>query len=357
LAHELRTPLAPIRNCVHILQVAGRDSDSAERVYEMMERQVDHMVRLVDDLMEVSRITRDKIELRKERVDLVALVKGAVETNKPLIDAPRHRLTVDVPAEPVWLDADPVRLNQVLANLLSNAAKYTPNEGRISLHLLREGEDAVLRVRDNGSGITADALPHVFELFMQAERTYDRAQGGLGIGLTLVKRLVTMHDGSVEAHSGGPDQGSEFVVRLPIASGLAETPATARPAAAAMKAHRILVVDDNEDAAESLALLLRILGAEVRTARDGESALAEFATFKPSVTLLDIGMPGMDGYEVTRRIRRLPGGADVTVIAQTGWGQEEDRLRSKEAGIDHHLIKPVDLSMLEKLLGSTPAKL
>jgi signal transduction histidine kinase len=357
LAHELRTPLAPIHNCLHILRVAGRDSESAERIYEMMERQVEHMVRLVDDLMEVSRITRDKIALRKERVDLVAMVKGAVETSRPLIEAPRHRLTVDLPSEPLVLDADPVWLNQVLANLLSNAAKYTPDGGDIVLTLKREGEEAVLSVRDNGSGIAAEALPNVFDLFMQAERTYDRAQGGLGIGLTLVKSLVAMHGGRVEAHSDGPGHGSEFVVRLPIVTALAETPAAPSPGPAAMTIHRILVVDDNVDAANSLALLLRVLGAEVEVARDGESALAAFSTFKPSVTLLDIGMPGMDGYEVTRRIRRLPGGVDVTVIAQTGWGQEEDRLRSKEAGIDHHLVKPVDLSVLEKLLGSTTEKI
>jgi signal transduction histidine kinase len=356
LAHELRTPLAPIRNSLHILRMAGGDRGVAERMYEMMERQVNHMVRLVDDLMEVSRITRGKIDLRKEPVDLAAVVHSAVETSKPLIEAARHQLAVTLPDEPLILDADPVRLAQVLANLLNNAAKYTPEGGRIWLTARRAGSNAEVSVRDSGTGIPAEMLPKVFDLFMQVERTYSRAQGGLGIGLTLVRSLVSLHGGSVEARSEGPGRGSELVVRLPLAAGLAplQDSRDARPAAVAPR--RILVVDDNRDAADSLGMLLKFLGADVCTANDGPAALEAFRTYRPSVMLLDIGLPEMDGYEVARRTRQQPEGGDVTLIALTGWGQEEDRRRSREAGIDHHLVKPVDLGVLEKLLATLPAK-
>jgi signal transduction histidine kinase len=357
LAHELRTPLAPIRNSVHILRMAGGDPGTAERVYDMMERQVNHMVRLVDDLMEVSRITRGKIELRREQVDLAAVVRSALETSNPLIEAARHQLTVSLPDEPLILNADLVRLAQVLANLLNNAAKYTPEGGRIWLTARRAGSNAEISIRDTGAGIPAEVLPKVFDLFMQVERTYSRAQGGLGIGLTLVRSLVSMHGGTVEARSDGPGRGSEFVVRLPLAAGrLAphERDGDGRPAAVAPR--RILVVDDNHDAADSLGMLLKFLGADVRTANDGPAALEAFKTYRPSVVLLDIGLPGMDGYEVARQARQQPESEDVTLIALTGWGQEEDRRRSREAGIDHHLIKPVDLGVLERLLANLPAK-
>jgi len=358
LAHELRTPLAPIRNSVHILRMAGGDRGVAERVYEMMERQVNHMVRLVDDLMEVSRITRGKIDLRKEPVELAAVVRSAVETSKPLIEAARHQLAVTLPDEPLILDADPVRLAQVLANLLNNAAKYTPEGGRIWLTARRAGLNVEVSVRDSGTGIPIEVLPKVFDLFMQVERTYSRAQGGLGIGLTLVRSLVSLHGGSVEARSDGPGRGSEFVVRLPLAAGQLAAHdwdgRDARPAAVAPR--RILVVDDNRDAADSLGMLLKFLGADVCTANDGPAALEAFRTYRPSVVLLDIGLPEMDGYEVARRTRQQPEGGDVTLIALTGWGQEEDRRRSKEAGIDHHLVKPVDLNALEKLLATLPVK-
>ncbi len=356
LAHELRTPLAPIRNSVHILRMAGGDRGVAERVYEMMERQVNHMVRLVDDLMEVSRITRGKIDLRKELVELAGVVHSAVETSKPLIEAARHQLAVTLPDEPLILDADPVRLAQVLANLLNNAAKYTPEGGRIWLTARRTGSNVEVSVRDSGTGIPAEVLPKVFDLFMQVERTYSRAQGGLGIGLTLVRSLVSLHGGSVEARSAGPGRGSEFLVRLPLAPGrfAAHDRRDARPSAVAPR--RILVVDDNRDAADSLGMLLKLLGADVCTANDGPAALEAFRTYRPSVMLLDIGLPEMDGYEVARRTRQQPEGGDVTLIALTGWGQEEDRRRSREAGIDHHLVKPVDLGVLEKLLAALPAK-
>jgi PAS domain S-box-containing protein len=356
LAHELRNPLAPIRNSLHILRLAGSDSGAAERVHEMMERQVNHMVRLVDDLMEVSRINRGKIELRKEQTELAAVVRSAVETSRPLIEAARHQLALSLPAEPLPLEADPVRLAQVLANLLNNAAKYTEERGQIWLTARQEGSNVLVSVRDTGMGIPADMLPKVFDLFTQEDRTYDRAQGGLGIGLTLVRTLVDLHGGSVEAKSDGPGKGSEFVVRLPLAVGRlglpdrcprAGVPATVAP-------RRILVVDDSRDAADSLGLLLKFLGAEVHTAHDGPAALEALETHRPSVVLLDIGLPGMDGFEVARQARQRPEGRDVTLIALTGWGQEEDRRQSREVGIDHHLVKPVDLGALQALLASLP---
>ncbi len=354
LAHELRNPLAPIRNSLHILRLTSPNDPTAERVAEMMERQVNHMVRLVDDLLEVSRISRGKIELRKEPVEVAAVVRSAVETSRPLIEAGGHRLALAIPPEPLTLEGDPVRLTQVVANLLNNAAKYTDAGGRIWLTVRREGGEVAISVRDTGRGIPPDMLPRVFELFMQIDRQPSRAQGGLGIGLTLVKSLVEMHGGSVEAHSEGPGRGSEFVVRLPL-SGVG-APAHASPRAASpspvLAARRVLVVDDNRDAAESLDTLLQLLGADVQVAYSGPEALEALSTYKPSVVLLDIGMPGMDGHEVARRIRQRPESKDVTLIALTGWGQEEDRDRSQLAGFDHHLIKPADIDALQNLLVS-----
>jgi signal transduction histidine kinase len=353
LAHELRTPLAPIHNALQILRLTGRDGAVARSVHDMMERQVNHMVRLVDDLMEVSRITRGKIDLRKQRIDLAAIVGGAVETTRPLIDAAGHLLTVDLGHGALELDGDSVRLAQVFANLLNNAAKFTPNGGHISLRAERHGGDVVISVRDNGAGIRADMLPKVFEPFMQAERSYNRAQGGLGIGLTLARSIVALHGGTIEARSAGLGLGSEFVVRLPLIQSEATT-SSEEPGKPATRiaGQRILVVDDNVDSAESLSALLRCLGADVWTAHDGPAALECVRTQKLSAAVLDIGMPGMDGYEVARRTRAAPDGADLTLIALTGWGNEEDRRRSKEAGIDHHLVKPVELSVLESLLAA-----
>ncbi len=353
LAHELRNPLAPIRNALHVLH--GADGDAATRagVLKMMERQVGHMVRLVDDLLEVSRITRGQIELRKEPVELAAVVGSAVETSRPLIEAARHRLTVGLPAESVVLEADPVRLAQVIADLLNNAARYTEEGGAIALSARRDGRHVVVSVRDSGIGIPADVLPKVFDTFTQGDRSDGRARGGLGIGLTLVKRLVLMHGGSVDATSDGPGRGSEFVVRLPLGEGRSAG-APAAPRAPGRKAplagRRVLVVDDHRDAADSLALLLRLLGAEAHVARDGPQALEAVGTVRPAVVLLDIGMPGMDGYEVARRVRLRPEWREVVLVALTGWGQEEDRRRSREAGFDHHLVKPVDPPALEALL-------
>lgn len=357
LAHELRNPLAPIRNGLHVLRLAGDHGGKSARIHEMLEGQVNHMVRLVDDLMEVSRITGGKVELRKEHIDLASVLRSAVEISEPLIDAAHHRLVINLPAESLIVDADAVRLAQVVANLLNNAAKYTNDRGRIWLTARREGSAALISVRDDGIGIPQDMLPKVFDLFTQVERTYDRAQGGLGIGLTLVRSLVELHGGSVDAISEGNDKGSEFIVRLPLAQ---QTSATKqlRPADMWGKAarQRILVVDDNRDAGDTLGMILKSLGAEVCVVRDGPAAFTALKAFPADVVLLDIGMPEMDGYEVARRLRQQVLGEELTLIAVTGWGQEEDRRRSGEAGFDHHLVKPVDIAVLEKLLTRLPAK-
>jgi CheY-like chemotaxis protein/two-component sensor histidine kinase len=301
--------------------------------------------------MEVARVTRGRIELRKEPVDLGAVVHNAVETSRPLIEAARHELAIHVPAEPVTVMADPVRLAQIVANLLNNAAKYTEQGGRIAISAAREGGLAVISVRDNGIGIPVDVLPRVFDLFAQADRTYQRSQGGLGIGLTLVRTLVELHGGTVEARSEGLGRGSEFLVRLPLGAEQGCVPVLeADERDGVFASQRIVVVDDSRDAAESLALLLESLGADVHTATDGPAALEELDAYRPSVMLLDIGMPGMDGFEVARRARQRLDGRDLTIIALSGWGQEEDRRRSREAGIDYHLVKPVDVDELGRLL-------
>jgi PAS domain S-box-containing protein len=354
LAHELRNPLAPIRNALHVLRISGATGGPAVRVQEMMERQVNHLVRLVDELLEISRITRGKIELSRDRVDLAAVLQHAIDISQPHIDEAGHRLILDLPPEPLPLDADPVRLAQVFANLLDNAARFTDPGGRITVSVAREGRegDTVrLSVADTGIGISAEMLPRVFELFAQ-DRSPGRAHDGLGIGLTLARSLVEMHGGSIEAHSEGAGMGSELVVRLPLlreqAPGEDAEPAE-RPALAA---HRILLIDDNRDAADSLGMLLELLGAEVRTVYDGPAALAALATGAPTAVLLDIGMPDMDGYEVARHIRSEPRLKGVPLIALTGWGQEEDRRRARAAGFDHHLVKPVDIDALQALLTS-----
>ena len=360
LAHELRNPLAPIHNSLQILKIPTLDAATAEGTRKMLERQVHHLVRLVDDLLDVSRVMRGKIDLRLERVELATVVARAVETVQSLIEARRHELTVRLPPESLLLHADPVRLTQIVANLLTNAAKYTGAKGRIGLTARREGGEAVLQVEDTGIGIAQDMLAKVFELFFQVDHTVTKSQGGLGIGLTLVKKLVEMHHGLVEARSAGLGQGSEFVVRLPL---LAQEPRTAIPssegqveafdppqAPTGSSDHRLLVVDDNQDAADSLALLLRLRGYEVQVAHDGPEALRLVTAYRPKLVFLDIGMPGMDGHEVARRLRQLPGLENVQLAALTGWGQQEDRRRTAEAGFDHHLVKPVDSAALANLL-------
>ncbi|MBY0527310.1 MAG: CHASE3 domain-containing protein [Gemmataceae bacterium] len=359
LAHELRNPLAPIRNALQILKIAAGNQQVFEQTREMMERQLAHLVRLVDDLLDVSRITRGKIDLRRERVGLAAIIQSAVETSRPLIEASKHELTVALPPTPIYVDADVTRLAQVFSNLLNNSAKYTERGGRIWLTVERQGSDVVVSVKDTGVGIPGNMLPHVFGMFTQVDRSLERSQGGLGIGLTLVKRLVEMHGGTVTAHSDGHGQGSEFIVRLPAVSvrtvGSAVPPSDDPAPSAARPAHRVLVADDNEDAAASLAMLLKVMGHEPHVVHDGAQAVEAATTFKPDVVLLDIGMPKMNGYEAAQRIRQLPGGKSMTLVALTGWGQDEDRRRSEEAGFDHHMVKPVDPAALENLLATRPS--
>ncbi len=325
----------------------------------MMERQVEHMVRLVDDLLDVSRIMRGKVELRWEAVDIATVVVRAVETAQPIVEAEGHQLAVSVPPAPLWVNGDLVRLAQIVGNLLNNATKYTERGGRIGLAASQEGEEAVLRVRDSGIGIAADLLPRVFDMFFQAERRTSESQGGLGIGLSLVRRLVEMHGGTVEAHSGGRGQGSEFVVRLPL---LVEDENNSyrrhdAPQRSEQKLppRRLLVVDDNVDAADSLAMLLRLLGQEVSVAYEGASALAQAQADPPAIAFLDLGMPRMDGYELARRLRAHPALQSVVLVALTGWGQPEDRQRTKEVGFDRHLVKPVEADALRQLLAERPA--
>lgn len=351
LAHELRNPLAPLRNALHVLRLSGSDGPVAEHIHGMMERQVNHLVRLVDDLLEVSRITRGKVELKKAPVDLATIVRSAVETSQPLIEAGLHRLTVSLPEEPLRLDADPVRLTQVFANLLNNAAKYMEAGGDIRFTAQRQGAAAVVSIQDTGVGIPAEALPRVFDLFTQVDRSAGRAQGGLGIGLALVRSLVQLHGGGVEALSAGLGQGSEFIVRLPLAEARSAEGAVSQPGPL-RSLPRILVVDDNHDAADSLGMLLRFLGAETHVVYDGPAALAALQVFQPAVVLLDLGMPGMDGYEVAQQIRQQPRFQAVKLIALTGWGQAEDRRRTRTVGFDHHLTKPADLDALQTLLAS-----
>ena len=346
LAHELRNPLAPIRNSLHMLRLAGSSDPAVERVRETMERQVNHMVRLVDDLLEVSRITRGKIELRKERVELAAVIRSAVETSQPLIDSARPQLALSIPSEPLTLEADPVRLAQVFANLLNNAAKYTDGAGQIWLTARRDGRAVAVSVRDTGIGIPADMLPRVFEMFTQMDGSRRRSQGGLGIGLTLVQSLVELHGGTVTAASDGPGKGSEFVVRLPLAESAADDTARPQSSARLRLPLRVLVVDDNHDAADSLGMLLKCFGAEVHIVYDGPAALQAMAVYRPVAAFLDIGMAGMDGNEVARRIRQQPEFRDVMLVAVTGWGQAEDRRRTRAAGFDYHLVKPTDADAL-----------
>lgn len=354
LAHELRNPMAPISNSIHVLRLTSAESPGVMRVCEMLERQVNHMVRLVDDLLDVSRITRGKIELRKELVELSAIVRSAVETSEPLISARGHKLVIDLPAGSITLNADLVRLSQVFSNLLNNAAKYMNDGGCITL-TGRCSEDAVeVSVRDTGLGIPPAMLTGIFDMFTQVDRDLGVSQGGLGIGLTLVKSLVQMHGGTVEARSEGTNLGSEFVVILPLAD-VPSRPAPTYPATqlAGIASRRVLVVDDNRDAATSLGVLLRMLGADVMVVHDGPTALREYATYGPDTILLDIGMPGMDGHEVIRRLKELPRSELVTIVALTGWGQEEDRRRTLTEGFNYHLTKPLDIQALQGLLLET----
>ncbi|MET0382047.1 MAG: PAS domain S-box protein [Burkholderiaceae bacterium] len=363
LAHELRNPLAPIRNAVQIMQLS-RSEDVHENARNIIERQLKQMVHLVDDLLDVSRISQGKVELRREIVDVAGVVTAAVETSRPLIDAGRHELAIRLGAQgALRVDADVTRLCQILANLLNNAAKYTPEGGRIEITAERDGAHASICVRDSGIGISKEMLPRVFDMFAQVDRSMERAQGGLGIGLALVKRLVEMHGGTVTASSGGPDLGCRFVVRLPLVDeapgrpGPAPAPADARGLGSGVAAgQRVLVVDDNVDSAESLSQMLAMLGYETATAHDGIEAVEAVRTRGPAIVLLDIGMPRMNGLDAARAIRRLPGGDRIILIALSGWGQHEDRRRSNAAGFDHHFVKPLDVEALIDLLGKATAR-
>jgi signal transduction histidine kinase len=353
LAHELRNPLAPISNSLHVLRLVGGTDPTLAGVRAMMERQVNHLVRLVDGLVEVSRLTRGRIELRKERVELGALLGSAVEASKPMLDAAGQEVVLALAPEPLYLDADPVRLVQVFANLLDNAAKYSERAGRISVEARREDEGAVVTVRDSGIGIPEDMLARIFEAFTQVGDDERRSQGGLGIGLTLARILVQKHGGSLTAFSEGRGRGSEFTVRLPLAAeGSAAASAGGPALGEGAAAVSVLVVDDNRDAADSLGILLRRLGAEARVFHDGASALRALETFRPALALLDIGMPGMDGFEVARRIRDMPGLSDLKLVALTGWDHEGVRARARTAGFDEHLVKPMSADDLQALMAS-----
>lgn len=375
LAHELRNPLAPIRNAVEIMRLAGDDRKAIERSREVLDRQAGQLARIVEDLIDLARIVEKKIEIRKECVEVRTVVESALEASRPQLEESHLRLTVSLPPEPLYLYADPVRLSQVLVNLLNNAAKHTASHGEVSLIVERStGAEAsgangashpdrsahspmaVLRVRDSGAGISASLLPHVFEMFTQGPRTTQQGRGGLGVGLALVRNLVEMHDGKVEAHSAGPGEGAEFVVTLPLATLPGEQRAVpkAGPAHVSVARKRIIVVDDNDDQVESLALLLTMMGHTVSLATSGPEAIERAVEFHPDIMLIDIGMPGMQGHEVARRIRAMPGMEKVLLVAQTGWGGDIDRELSRQAGFDSHLVKPVTPALLEEVMRRLP---
>ncbi|HUF76685.1 MAG TPA: PAS domain S-box protein [Longimicrobiales bacterium] len=353
LSHELRNPLAPLRNALHLLRRARVEGPVAESLHDIMERQIDQLVRLVDDLMEVARITRGTFELRREPVTIQEVLQRAFETSQPFIEGGSHRLDVSVPTEPIRLEADPVRLAQIFANLLNNAAKYTPESGEIAVEVRSEPGHVVVSVSDTGQGIDAEDLPTLFDMFSRGSRAVRHAQEGLGIGLALVRRLVEMHGGTVRAESAGLGHGSRFTVRLPLGDPAPRAEGTPAPTPR-LAPHRVLVVDDNHDAATSLGTLLNFLGADVVVEYDGPSALAAFDRYRPTLVLLDIGMPGMDGYEVARAIRGREGDSRTPLVAITGWGMEKDRERARKAGFDHHLVKPAQVEVLKALLVSPP---
>jgi len=357
LAHELRNPLAPIYNAVSIMAIAKDDPETQRWSRELIDRQVRHLAKLVDDLLDVSRITHGKITLTKAPLAISTFINAAIESSRPLIDARKHRLEVSLSKDTLRVEGDPTRLAQIVVNLLNNAAKYTPEGGHIHLSACREGNQAAIRVRDDGEGIPHDMLGKVFDLFTQASRSMDRSQGGLGIGLTLVRRLVEMHGGTIEVHSDGPTKGSEFLVRLPLIpiakvlpdpKGMSDVGNAKRE-----RSRRILIVDDSRDSVNTLARLLTRLGHEIETAYDGLSACETAVTFTPDLVLLDIGLPGMDGFEVARRLRAESSLDGVYLVALTGYGSESDRNRSKESGFDAHLVKPVEINALLAILDKT----
>ena len=350
LAHELRNPLAPMSNMLEVVKRAADDGKVVKQAHETFERQLNQMVRLVDDLLDVNRITHDRLELRRSEVELSSVIQQAVEVARPLIDAADQELIVDLPAEPVHLNADRARLAQVFGNLLNNSCKYTRPNGTITLSAKRMDGEVFVTVKDNGAGIPRDKINNIFDMFMQVDRSSERSQEGLGIGLTLVKRLVEMHGGSIDAHSDGEGHGSEFVVRLPVISKPAVAAVHTGAASESSTERRVLIVDDNRDSADSLAMLMQITGNKAFLAYDGAEALEAIDKYRPEVVLLDIGLPKLDGHEVCRRVREKSWGRDIIIIALTGWGQEDDRRKSTEAGFDGHLVKPVDYDRLLSLL-------
>jgi signal transduction histidine kinase len=357
LAHELRNPLAPIRNSVQMLQMSGAPEQAELNVYRIIERQVNHMVRLVDDLLELSRITSGKIELQPEIMDLADVIHNAIETSRPLLETGGRQFSVTLPFPPLTIEGDLVRLTQVLANLLNNAAKYTPEGGSITLVAERSADQAQISIRDTGMGIPPAMLGQVFDMFTQINRHLKRSQGGLGIGLMLVKRLVELHGGIVEVFSDGEGLGAEFIVRLPLVNAALDSIEVRVPdPGGSVDAERILVIDDNADCLNSLSMLLKLYGHEVATAQNGHDGIEAVEAFRPTVVILDLGMPDMDGYETARRMRSLDAGRDVLLVALTGWGQEQDRSRTREAGFDVHLIKPVESAALQNLLSTKPGR-
>jgi nitrogen fixation/metabolism regulation signal transduction histidine kinase len=358
LAHELRNPLAPIQNGVHVLRRLDGDDpasrDRARRALTIVDRQVAHLVRLVDDLLEVSRITTGKIELRKQHLDLAAVIQQALEMSEPSIKAGKHKISLVLDHEPLIVDGDPVRLTQVFANLFNNAAKYTPPKGQIEISAKREGDQALVSVRDNGIGVSADMLPRIFDLFTQSPHSLVNAKGGIGVGLSLARKIVEMHGGQVEGRSNGVGHGSEFVVRLPLADRqlARETTEGETTVAPPPALRRVLIVDDDRDLADILAMLFQALGCDARAVYSGAAGLAAVAEFKPQMAFLDIGMLGMDGCETARKIRKLPGGKNIVLIALSGWSEMDDRRRAMEAGFDHHFVKPIGIDVLKKLLAS-----
>jgi PAS domain S-box-containing protein len=355
LAHELRNPLASMSNAIQLLRLPNIPAEFAESSKDVIDRQVKHLARLIDDLLDVSRITRGKIELRKERFDASQVINSAVDAVRPLIEEKKHELSVSFKPGTLWCELDPTRLEQILINLLTNAARYTQAGGRIWLTARHEGDSVTFRVKDNGIGISPEKLPEMFELFTQGDRSMARSEGGLGVGLTIVKRIAELHGGNVSARSEGPGKGSEFTVSFPALPSPVPPPRnTPEIQSGSPRSSRILVVDDNVDSASGLSRLLGLLGMDIRTAHDGLTAIAEAVVFRPEFILLDIGLPGMDGYQVASQLRR-DGLTDSVIIAVSGYGQEQDRRRSREAGFDHHLVKPIDYDALVTLIGQPTA--
>jgi len=349
LSHELRSPLAPIRAAIEVIRLADGDRELVERARAIMERQLQHLVRITDDLLDVARIRQNKVELRRERIDLLTALQSAIETTRPMLEALSHTLTVDVPAQPMWANADHTRVAQALSNLLNNAAKYTEANGFIRVTASADDTTAVITVADTGVGIPQEMLPRMFDIFTQLQAHRDRTHGGLGIGLSLSRRLIELHNGSIEAASDGPGRGSRFTVRLPLAPRDTEAAPAGADRARAVAPCRILIAEDNADAAEMLRLMLTVKGHDVRVAADGEQAIAIGGEFEPQIAFIDIGMPRVDGLEAARDLRtRL--GRHVVLVALTGWGQDEDKQLSREAGFDHHLTKPPEPDALDRLI-------